>query len=1443
MSRFYRGQGVLRKSFGKIKEVVSLPNLIEVQSKSFNDFAQLDCLPSERKVVGLEKVLRDIFPIEHNNRISLEYVSYELGEWSCICGLLTGLENRYHWSCNSCKKSGHGSLRNNNECPSCSKDTASYTLCKKCLSRVSVKVERTVDECRYSGKSFSMPLKIKVQLITWDGDGKTTDRVVRDIKEQEVFFCDLPVMADLYEGEDNRFYLGNRGTFLINGVERVVVSQIHRSPGVVFLLNKKTKDFRGNPYHLARIIPARGSWLDFEFDSNDLLYVRIDKRKKILATTFLQAFGISKNEILSLFYSFEDLHVKDGQFLKKIDQSLIGQRLEAGALPPAIEKEFIVGRRLSADDISKLHAKKIKALTIKKVSLLDRVVAADIVNVETGEILVEQGHTLTEEILETLSHHEGINFSIIQSSGYVVQPTIALTLAQDGTNSVEEAVKEIYHKLRPGDIAETDAMVEYIQNLFFNPRFYDLSRLGRIRTNRKLGLKIEESITHLTKEDIIATVKYLVNLKERGEGEIDDIDHLGNRCVRLVGELLQSQVYVGFSRIEKVARERFRLQEHHAALMPYDFLNVKPLAAVLKEFFGTGQLSQFMDQTNPVSEIAHKRRLSALGPGGISRDRATFEVRDVHPSHYGRICPIETPEGQNIGLISSLATYARVNDLGFIETTYRPVKNGVVEDDVVFMDAFTEINQTIAQATVPLSKGNVIKSGKVLVRKNGNIIQADSSEINYVDASPKQLVSVATALIPFLDHDDANRALMGSNMQRQAVPLVKCQAPLVGTGIERELGSQEGAILTARNSGVVEYVSADKIIIRIDEKENRTNEWFSNPIDVYTLKKYGRSNHNTWIHHAPIVKVGDRVKKGDVITNGPAVDNGELALGSNVLVAYMLWQGYNFEDAIVLSKRLVADDVFTSIHIEEFVVEARDTKLGPEEITRDIPNVSEKALEALDEDGIVKIGTRVKPGDILVGKVTLKGDVQYSPEEKLLRAIFGEKSREVRDTSLRVPPGIEATVVDVKLFSRSGARKDKRYKDIVRKETERIEKNFEHHVIVLNQGAKEKIAALLDGKKSTAKAHSHLVKDGVFVKALIEKAPIDDVFGISIDDKKIAAQIKDIKDIVANQHHVLAAHKEQMVAKLRKGDELPSGVIKMVRVYVAMKRPVSVGDKMAGRHGNKGVVSRIVDIEDMPYMEDGTPVDIVLNPLGVPGRMNVGQILEAVLGMVGKTMSKELAEKLESSSKEQLKSLLVTYYGKELVDHFEKEYGFAALKELAERSARQGIAMKTPIFDGANYETDIKPLVHSLGLPDRGSYVLRDGRTGEAFDQPVTVGNIYVMKLNHLADDKLHARSVGPYSLITKQPLGGKAQFGGQRLGEMEVWALYAHGAAYTLQEMLTIKSDDVNGRVKVYESIVRGDDVPEPGMPEAFNLLVKELQSLGLQIDLFKTSKEQVGE
>lgn len=1441
MSQLHMGRANIRKSFGTIKDIAPVPNLIEIQSSSFNDFVQLDYLPEERQLIGLEKVLKDVFPIEYNDKMSLEYVSYELGHWACTCGKVTGIEQRYQWSCSSCKKTGCSRLGNDLSCPSCHKKTARYKTCTNCLSRVALKLGMTLEECRSSGQTFSMPLKIKIQLISWSLDA-SNKKVIHDVKEQDIFFADVPVMADLYE-EKGQFKVGNLGTFLINGVDRVIVSQLHRSPGVVFSQSKKVKDFRDKPYYVARVIPMRGSWLDFEFDSNDYLYVRIDKKKKLLVTTLLQALGFSRDQIIPLFYDFEKVYCESGTVFAKVDASLIGRRIEKGMLPEKEEKNYL-GKRVTKEIVTRLLKDGIDRVSLRPASLINRVFASDVIDPKTGEILAQQGSVFTEEHQLVFGSFKTLQFDLIQSSGYVLQPTIAMTLNQDRCMNQEDALKEIHLKVWPGDSATMQEIQERLESVLFNPKFYDLTKVGRIRMNRKLGLSTSEDITVLTREDILATLKYLVNLRERGEGELDDIDHLGNRRVRLVGELLTNQVYLGFLRIERIVRERFRMQEPHGALMPQDFLNVKPLSAVLREFFGMGQLSQFMDQTNPLSEIAHKRRLSALGPGGVLKDRATYEIRDVHTSHYGRICPIETPEGQTIGLISSLATYAMVNDLGFIETAYRPVENGKVKDEVVFLDAFEEENQFIAQADDAKLKGEKIAQPRVFARHQGNFMYADADKINYADLSPKQLVSVSSALIPFLEHDDASRALMGANMQRQAVPLVKTSAPLVGTGMEREIVKASGAVILAKRSGTVVYVSADKIVIQADESEFTNREdWIGGGIDTYHLRKFQRSSFRTWIHHTPIVKRGDKVQMNDILTNGQAIETGELSLGNNLLVAFMPWHGYNYEDAIVLNKRLVADDILTSVHIEEYIVEARDTKLGPEEITRDIPNVSESALAGLDEDGIVRIGTRVKPSDILVGKVTLKGDIQYSPEEKLLRAIFGEKSREVRDTSLRVPPGIEGTVIDVKIFSRSGVRKDKRYKEEVAKQSAKIEQDYADHIKYLGDMISSKVIALLDGQKAASASSKKLVEDGKFKADKLSGLTLEELLALKPSSKEIHDEVKQLQESYETQLRVLGGLKDEHINRLKKGDVLPSGVIKKVIVYIASKRPISVGDKLAGRHGNKGVVSNIVPREDMPYMEDGNPVDIVLNPLGVPSRMNVGQILETALGLVGRKLGERLEEVVATEGYKQVKEFMEAQYGKDLIQSYEKEYGQEGVNELARKTAKEGVRFRTPVFDGAQLDTDIKPMLKALDLPESGAFKLRDGRTGEYFDQPVTVGSIYMMKLYHMVDDKLHARSVGPYSLVTQQPLGGKAQLGGQRLGEMEVWALEAYGAAYTLQEMLTFKSDDVSGRHKVYEAIVRGEDVPEPGVPESFNVLIKELQSLGLQVDLFKSGKEKVGE
>jgi len=1423
---------IVRKSFRKNKSVIPVPNLIEVQSDSFNDFAQLDCLPEERKNMGLEKAFKDIFPIECGSKLSLEYVSYELGSWACSCGELTGVANRYAWKDSATGETGVSRLDGSSK-------TKRYVVCSSCHSRVGLSVPLSVQDCRDSEKTFAFPLKVKVQLITWDTDKDS--KVIHDIKEQDVYFADVPVMVDHYE-RNGQYKLGSQGTFIINGVDRVVVSQLHKSSGVVFSKSKKTKDLRGRPYYFARIIPMRGSWLDFEFDTNDCLYVRIDKKKKVLVTTFLQALGISREEILPKFYQEDKVYTHQGAFYKEVDDSMLGYRVEKNMLPAAQEKKFL-GRKVTPDMLKQLKAAKVKTVQVPQSYLLNKVVRADLVDSQTGEVLVEQGATLTEDVIVSLLKHEKIQLDVINSQGYAFQPTMAISLSHDASKTQDDALHDIHAKIWPGDVPTIGEVRERLERQFFSGRYYDLAQVGRVRLNKKLGLDVPRDVVALTLDDIVATIKYLMNLRERGIGELDDIDHLGNRRVRLVGELLGNQLYTALARVERIAKERFRMQEVHNALMPQDFLNVKPLSAVLREFFGSSQLSQFMDQTNPLAELAHKRRLSALGPGGVMKDRATYEVRDVHTSHYGRICPIETPEGQTIGLISSLATYAMVNELGFIESAYRSVKNGKIQDEVVFLDAFEEGSRYIAQADAVDSSGKKLGNDKVLARHDGNFEVVDSKQIDAIDLSPQQLVSVAASLIPFLEHDDASRALMGANMQRQAVPLICPKKPFVGTGMEKEVAKSSGAAIITERSGTVKYVSADEIIVASNEQDFADEEsWVENAVQVYQLKKFNRSSYSTWIHQRPIVKVGDKVCKGDFLTDGTSLEDRELALGSNLTVAFMPWRGYNFEDAIVLSQRLVADDVLTSVSIDEYSVEARDTKLGPEEITKDIPNVSEKDLASLDEHGVIKIGSRVVPNDILVGKVTLKGDVQYSPEEKLLRAIFGEKSREVRDTSLRVPPGVEGTVVDVKMFSRSGARKDKRYKEDAERKVAKLEKSLSRQIALLNNETHKKLASVLDGQTAVGKTSKTLLVKKLFIEKQLLEAELDVVLGLKCKDASIAKVVERIVSAYETKLKILQSVTEEKVALIKKSDELPSGVIKVIKVYIASKRPISVGDKIAGRHGNKGVVSNILPREDMPYLDDGTSVDIVLNPLGVPSRMNVGQILETVLGFAGKRLGEKIQGSLESKAYESVKKYLEKIYGKEIVEEMEKSTKKTGVMEFARRTVSKGVYFQIPIFQGANFENDIQPLLKDCGLSESGTYRIRDGQTGDYFDQPVTIGSIYMMKLNHMVDDKLHARSVGPYSLITQQPLGGKAQFGGQRFGEMEVWALEAYGAAYTLQELLTYKSDDVIGRHKVYETIVRGNDIPDPGIPESFNVLVKELQSLGLQVDLFKAGREELG-
>ncbi len=1424
---------VLRKTFRKNKSLVPVPNLIEVQSESFNDFVQLDFLPEERKKVGLEKAFRDIFPIECGPKISLDYVSYELGTWACSCGSLTGITNRYTWKDSQTGKMGCSRLDGSSK-------TKRYIVCQTCHSRVVLSIPFSVQDCRDSEKTFAFPLKVKVQLITWDID-EQGNKSIHDIKEQDVYFADVPVMVDSYERK-GQYRLGSHGTFIINGVDRVVVSQLHKSSGVVFSKSKKTKDLRGRPYFFARIIPMRGSWLDFEFDTNDCLYVRIDKKKKVLVTTFLQALGVAREEILPRFYDADIIHTDSVSFYKKLDDSVVGTQIVKDMLPAGIEADFL-GSRITQETLQELKKLSIDRLLIPNSLLLNKVARVDIVDAATGEILVEQGATLTDEILLELLKHKNLTIDVINSHGQSFLPTIAISLSYDACKSREDALHEIHAKVWPGDVPSIAEVKERLDRQFFSGSYYDLAQVGRVRMNSKLGLSIAKDVTILTMEDIFATVQYLINLRERAIGELDDIDHLGNRRVRLVGELLGNQVYAALSRIERIAKERFRMQEAHNALMPQDFLNIKPLSAVLREFFGSSQLSQFMDQTNPLAELAHKRRLSALGPGGVMKDRATYEVRDVHNSHYGRICPIETPEGQTIGLISSLATYAMVNELGFIESSYRLVKNGKIQDDVVFLDAFEESALYIAQADAADATGKHLIDGKVIARHGGNFMVVDPKQINAIDLSPQQLVSVAAALIPFVEHDDASRALMGANMQRQAVPLIKPQTPIVGTGMESEVARSSGAAIIAERSGVVRYVSSDEIIVASDEHEFADEEsWIDKSVQSYRLKKFNRSSYSTWIHQRPIVAVGDKICKGDYLTDGTALTNGELALGANITVAFMPWRGYNFEDAIALSQRLVSDDVLTSVSIDEFTVEARDTKLGPEEITKDIPNVSEKALSQLDEYGIVKMGSRVVPGDILVGKVTLKGDVQYSPEEKLLRAIFGEKSREVRDTSLRVPPGIEGTVCDIKIFSRGGARKDKRYKEDAAVKVEKLERSLAKQIAALQKSVALKIADLLHDQKPVGKVSKDYLSGDTFDHAKVVKAPVETLFVFKCKNETSMEAFEKIKSAFETKLTILKSMADEKIAFYKKGDDLPSGVIKVVKIYIASKRPISVGDKMAGRHGNKGIVSIILPREDMPYMDNGQSVDIVLNPLGVPSRMNVGQILETVLGFAGKKMGADLDALIQENAYDAVKKSLDTIYGAEMIKEVIAVHGKDGLLDFARRISKEGVHFETPIFQGASFETEIQPLLAEYGLSLGGTYKIRDGRTGIYFDQPVTVGSIYMMKLNHMVEDKLHARSVGPYSLITQQPLGGKANFGGQRFGEMEVWALEAYGAAYTLQELLTYKSDDVIGRHKVYETIIRGNDIPDPGIPESFNVLVKELQSLGLQVDLFKAGREELG-
>jgi len=1319
----------VRKDFGKIPSIVDIPNLIEIQRNSYEAFLQKDYAPEHREDIGLQGVFKSVFPIaDYNETASLEFVGYHFGE-----------------------------------------------------------PKYTVEECHDRGMTYAIPLKVTLRLVVYEQDKESRSRTVKDIKEQEVYLGELPLMTE-------------KGTFIINGTERVVVSQLQRSAGVFFDDDRGKTLASGKKIFSARIIPYRGSWVEFEFDANDILHVRIDRRRKMLVTAFLRAFWflekntiLSDEEILGAFYDFEEvLAFEDRTAIVRLhpdvhrDETRVAEDIKA---PRHREPVVQAGKRLNPRLIARLQELGIDRIPVKPEHLEGRRTGSRVVDRQTGEVLLEPNQELTPTVLAQLMARSIVPFKVIHVSPEKNDPSVYETLARDVHKNPDEALVEMYRRLRPGDPPTVESARALFRGMFLDSRRYDLARVGRFMLNKKLGMESPLAWKTLRSEDVVAVIRRLLAVKQEAPGyATDDIDHLGNRRVRSVGELLENQFRVGLTRMERAVKERMSIADIEN-LMPHDLVNAKPVSAVVKEFFGSSQLSQFMDQTNPLAELTHKRRLSALGPRGLSRERAGFEVRDVHPTHYGRICPIETPEGPNIGLISSLSTYARINEFGFIETPYRKVVDGVVTEDIVFLTALEEEQVVIAQANAQVDKRGRFVADRVSARKSGEFKLVLPGEVHYMDVSPKQLVSVAASLIPFLENDDANRALMGSNMQRQAVPLLQPEAPLVGTGMEHIVARDSGAVVVARRAGVVESVSADRIVIRAESRGRKADPVQDLPLDIYKLTKYQRSNQNTCINQKPIVRKGQRVAAGEVIGDGPGTDGGELALGRNVLVAFMPWGGYNFEDAILVSERLVKDDRYTSIHIEEFEIQARDTKLGKEEITRDIPNVSDEALKDLDESGIVGIGAKVKAGDILVGKITPKGETQLTPEEKLLRAIFGEKAGDVRDTSLTVPPGIEGTVVDVKVFSRRGIDKDERAKSIEEEEIRDLEKDFQDEISVVEMERDQKLKNLLVGK-SLAQDLADEKKRTLGRKGQrIERGWLDELDWAGLtrvkvrEDEGLASNIRKIAEKADEDIEILKTMREEKIARLRRGDDLPPGVIKMVKVYVAVKRKLSVGDKMAGRHGNKGVVSRILPEEDMPYLPDGTPVEIVLNPLGVPSRMNVGQILETHLGWAARAL---------------------------------------------------GLWVASPVFDGAS-EAEIKEYLRTAELPTSGKTLLHDGRTGKPFHQEVTVGYIYILKLAHLVDDKMHARSIGPYSLVTQQPLGGKAQFGGQRFGEMEVWALEAYGAAHTLQEMLTVKSDDVEGRNRIYEAIVKGENFLEPGTPESFNVLVKELQSLALDVELIQ--------
>ncbi|NOT70606.1 MAG: DNA-directed RNA polymerase subunit beta [Hyphomicrobium sp.] len=1350
----------IRKKFGSTGEVAEMPNLIEVQKASYDDFLMVKEPAGGRPDdFGLQSVFKGVFPIsDFAGKATLEFVRYEF------------------------------------EAP-----------------------KFDTDECMQRDMTYAAPLKVKLRLIVFDVNEETGSKSIKDVKEQDVYMGDMPLMT-------------HNGTFIINGTERVIVSQMHRSPGVFFDHDRGKTHSSGKLLFAARIIPYRGSWLDFEFDAKDIVYVRIDRRRKLPVTTMLYAIGLNDEEILSHFYKHIPIkESKRGWKMPYIAEKFRGLTPQSD-IADAKTGEVIArqGEKVTARRARELGESGVKEIMIAAEDLSGRYIAEDIVDLETGKIFAEAGDELDADLLAELKEQKVKEFHILDIDYINTGAFIRNTLNIDKNANSQEALMDIYRVMRPGEPPTIEAATALFHGLLFDSERYDLSAVGRVKMNMRLELDAPDTMRVLRREDILAVVKTLVDLRD-GKGDIDDIDHLGNRRVRSVGELMENQYRVGLLRMERAIKERMSSVDIDT-VMPQDLINAKPAAAAVREFFGSSQLSQFMDQTNPLSEITHKRRLSALGPGGLTRERAGFEVRDVHPTHYGRICPIETPEGPNIGLINSLATFARVNKYGFIESPYRKVVNHRVTDEVVYLSAMEEMRHHVAQANAEVDAKGKLSGELVICRFNGDVLLVTPDKVDYIDVSPKQLVSVAAALIPFLENDDANRALMGSNMQRQAVPLIKAEAPLVGTGMEDRVAQDSGAAIAARRTGIVDQVDATRIVIRATAEPDPSKPG----VDIYRLRKFQRSNQNTCINQRPLVNVGDTVDAGDIIADGPSTEFGELALGKNVLVAFMPWMGYNFEDSILMNERVVSEDVFTSIHIEEFEVMARDTKLGPEEITRDIPNVSEEALKNLDEAGIVYIGAEVHPGDILVGKITPKGESPMTPEEKLLRAIFGEKASDVRDTSLRLPPGVSGTIVEVRVFNRHGVEKDERAMAIEREEIERLAKDRDDEMQILDRNVYARLKDALMGKE-VSKGPKGARKGTKIDDAILDDIPRSQWWEIGLANEKAQAEVEAINKQYEDAKKGLGHRFADKVDKLQRGDELPPGVMKMVKVFVAVKRKIQPGDKMAGRHGNKGVVSRIVPSQDMPFLEDGTPVDVVLNPLGVPSRMNVGQILETHMGWacrgLGRLIDEALQQFHESGQGKALRDQMVKIYGTGEIKPGMKDEEIAALAE----NLKTGVPIATPVFDGAR-EKDIVEMLEMAGFDSSGQVTLHDGRTGEPFDRKVTVGYKYVLKLHHLVDDKIHARSIGPYSLVTQQPLGGKAQFGGQRFGEMEVWALEAYGAAYTLQEMLTVKSDDVAGRTKVYEAIVRGDDAFEAGVPESFNVLVKEMRALGLNVELINT-------